>query len=118
MTPDLLRDSCVIRISVLVSVAATRVKEVFSRNVAAGGGGRGGSPGAVINQAKRSAEYAASLFADYFAEIDPAFDPDAFFRECCLTDAFIERMAKARVKFDRRQVDAAWRVASRLAKRG
>lgn len=100
------------------SIAAQHVKRVFSSSVASGGGGRGGSANAVYNKATASAQFVASVFADYFSDLDADFEPDAFFRECCLSKEFVERMVKARVKHGRKQLDSAWRQAKRLVGKG
>ena len=84
-------------------IAAERIKESFARNVAAGGGGRGGKPEAVLRRARRDAELVACVFADYFRDLDKSFDAETFFRACCcLSETFIARMAERKALAERK----------------
>lgn len=71
-----------------------------------------------LADSEKTAQFAASLFADYFAETEPGFDPDEFFRACAMSQEFITSMAKARGLHDRKTLDEAWRVASRAVRAG
>lgn len=98
-------------------MAAQRIKDVFARNVAAGGGGRGGSEQANLNAAKRSSQFLASVFADHFAELEPSFDVHEFFLACCMTKTFIARMERGRMAHERKVrkvVDRAYAKAERV----
>lgn len=93
------------------ALAADLVKRLFSSMVAAGGGGRGGKSGTVINKATYAVEAAACVFADYFDECEEGFDAIEFFRACCLPEKWIAQRAKAKARFDRKVVDTAWKEA-------
>jgi hypothetical protein len=85
------------------ALAAEHVKSVFRSCVVVGGGGRGGRASTVLNRASAAAQAAASVFADYFADCERGFDPSAFFRACCLSEAFIRNMERARALYGLRQ---------------
>lgn len=80
--------------------AARLIRDAFRRSIISGGGGRGGTSDAVYNKARRNAELVACIFADFFGETDKGFDPSLFFRGCCMTDAFIDRMRRAKLAFE------------------